>query len=200
MHMQGTAAEDEHDVAQIQALLASEGIAESAPPPAPASKYADAIANASVCVRRDCLVLDAALGGRDAWDTELSRSEVDFAEPEERPDVVGGSGTTWTASVSVVFSLMALHPDAAPEHMHDETGSGQSQKQPSRSAAIELAEARAIESARRRLAKRFALNLDNSLLLAIEAQVGKGFVAQMTTVPKKRKWELSFGYGVGRRR
>ncbi len=171
----------------MQALLASEGLAELAPPPAPASKYADAIASASKCVRRDCLVLDAALGGRNAWDTVLSRSDVDFAEERSEAAAGGSSTITWAAGVSVVFSLMGLHADCRPEHMHDETGSGQSERQPTRAAAIELAEAKAIESARRRLAKRFAICLDNQLLSVIEKQVGQGMVGKIVPEPKKRK-------------
>lgn len=204
------------DEAEINALLAAEGLQEPVAAPAPASKYADSIANATLCVRRDCVVLDAALGGRDAWDTALARSDVDYAE--ERPNADGGAPPPgaggdgagggaaadnkcglWAAGVSVVFSLYSLHAGRAPEHMHDETGSGQSEAQPSRAAAVEVAEAKAIEGARRRLAKRFANNLDNQLLAVLEADVGKGMVAKIAApLPKKRRLAQHGSGGGGR--
>lgn len=185
--------------AEIQELLAIEDLRESAPAPAPASKYADVIASASLCVRRDCLVLDAALGGRDAWDTELTSSAVDFAEERDADGRATGRG--WAASVSVIFSLFSLQDGGTitSTHMHDETGSGQSEGQPSRARAIECAEGKAIESARRRLAKRFALSIDTKLLAAIEAQVGKGQVGQLAAMRGKRKWQHPPAAGAPRR-
>ena len=96
----------------LERLLASEGlrVCESAPPPSVPGGAA-AAAPPGTDVQRDCLVIDAALGGRAAWTTEVASSEVDFVE--ERAD-------GWAASVSVIVSLLST-ASAPHAHMHDET-------------------------------------------------------------------------------
>jgi hypothetical protein len=145
--------------AQIEALLASAGMRTAPPPEAAGARRV--LEEDTICRRRDVLVLDAALGGAGSWDVRLARSEVDYVE--ERPE-------GWAASVSVVASLQLLDPTAESAHMHDETGSGRADAQPTADDATAVAEGRALESARRRLAKRFATSLDTQLLAVIERQ------------------------------
>ena len=167
------------DDAAIAALLAANGLRcyEAPPeeePPAPTD---------SVSVRRDLLVLDAALGGRPCWTTALRSREVDFV-------VLRADG--WAASVSVILALhrtdeftgqdaQASHAQASKTHMHDETGSGSCEKQPEQAVAIAIAEQRAMDSARRRLAKRFAHSIDRQQLAAIEQMINP-------PGPAARKW------------
>ena len=111
--------------------------------------------------RRDVLVLDTACGqGR--WTTKVSASEVDYAERRE-------SG--WAASVSVILSLYGQDGQGEQQHRHDETGSGRVDGQPCESTALALAEQRSVESARRRLAKRYANALDRGVLENIERTI-----------------------------
>ena len=100
---------------------------------------------------------------RELWDTELARNDVDYLE--ERED-------GWAASVSVILTLLSTR-SGARDHMHDETGSGQAEKQGSNEAALAQAEFRAVESARRRLAKRFAPSINSRTMASIEMQCKK---------------------------
>ena len=111
---------------------------------------------------RDVLVLDTACGGQGGWTTKVSANEVDFVECQE-------SG--WAACVSVILSL---YSGAESHHRHDETGSGRVERQPCKEAALCLAEQRAVQSARRRLAKRYANALPPGVLETIERKIRSG--------------------------
>jgi len=156
--------------AAIAAVLATHGLRTCAPPP---PEQPPALTD-SVDVRRDLLVLDAALGGRPSWKTAVSSRDVDFVELRD---------DGWAASVSII---LALHrTDEEETHMHDETGSGSCDKQPEEAGALAVATQRAMDSARRRLAKRFAHSLDRQQMAAIEQVVNPNPPAV------KRKWRQS---------
>lgn len=170
----------EEEEAMVNALLAplqpQQSVAE---PPAPTSPP-EFVRKSHL---RSQLVLDAACGGPGSWTTEVCRRDIDYVETRE---------DGCAASVSVVLSLYRteghlrtatresdalrlLHPKlmgpARATDMHDETGTGRVEKVSQEEAAIEQAAKYAVESARHRLAKRFAAALGQELLGAIEKQV-----------------------------
>ena len=169
--MQTTSLEDaDDDEAQIQKLLGAAGLQQQQQQqqqqPLPDSSLDG---RGGISARRDVLVLDAACGSG-SWQENVLSSEVDFTEQ---------LGDGWTASVSVVLSLSA---SAQQMHMHDETGSGRAERMSSEAAALTAAQDRAIECARRRLAKRFATSLSRQVMWEIERQVNPN------RPTAKRKW------------
>ena len=150
--------------AQIEALLLSQGLqtAPTAAQPRANPTCVEDESCAGVNTKRDLYVLDAACGGRASWSTEMTLSEIDFAEERDNG---------WAACVSIIMSLFAVDADNTRTHMHDETGTGRADQQASELAASTLAEERAISSARRRLAKRFAHSIDRQTLAAIEQAI-----------------------------
>ena len=111
---------------------------------------------------RDRLVLDAVCGGSEGWTTIVNSRDVDYVE--QRP-----ADGSYVASVSVVLSLVKITDALGTQlFMHDETGTGRVEGLASEADAEELATRRAVASARRRLAKRFAISLDGSLLSEID--------------------------------
>ena len=109
---------------------------------------------------RDRLVLDAVCGGAEAWSTIVKWRDVDYTSAADG---------AYAASVSVVLSLVKITDALGTQlFMHDETGTGRVEGSASETDAQELAFRRAVASARRRLAKRFAISLDGSLLSEID--------------------------------
>ena len=127
---------------------------------------------------RDQLVLDAACGGSEGWTTVVAARDVDFTEQD--------TNGTWSASISIVLSLLRYTGADTTEHSHDETGTGRVDGMPSEDAAIETAEQRAISNATRRLAKRFAISLDPNVIAAIYRESGGTTLKAL--MPAKSKW------------
>ena len=151
----------ETEAAEIDRLLHGAGI-ELPPQPLP---QADASVPAFVGIR-ERLIFDAISGG--AWSISVLRSEVDFAEQDQRE--------CWTVFVSAIVRL------SWGGCAHEDTGSGKA-IQDDRSVAEVVAVERALDSATRRLAKRFFFSLEPQLLKRIEEQVG----AHQTRLRQERR-------------
>ena len=173
----------------IQALLAGiQPQQEPQPPGVAAPSVTDRAPSADerkamVDAARDRLVFDAACG-QDSWSTQVARQEVDFVE--QRPN-------GWAASVSVVLSLLSTDGG----HMHDEVGSGHVDGAEDSNAAQQHAFAKAIASASKRLAKRFASALGQAKLGAIETAAWREATGHAP--PPPQHWQHR-GRGRGRGR
>ena len=144
----------------------------------PQQKHADS-QRQQVEMNRDRLVFDAACGGAGMWTTRVSRHDVDFVE--ERDD-------GWAASVSIVLSLLRRDASMEVHHMHDETGSGRVERAADADAAEQLALTRATTSARKRLAKRFAVALGQAALGAIEKAAWREATGSDAPPPAAARW------------
>ena len=123
---------------------------------------------------RDRKVFDAAIGGPGTWTIVEGHQVEEFCQ--QRHD------GTWEACVSVILSL---HQSADGEHMHDETGTGHTTGA-DRSMALQQAVAKANASARKRLAKLYAVALAPELLGAIEKAAWKE--ATGGEAPPRQPW------------